>query len=817
MDDGATVKTTPSVDLSLRWKALIAMTLALVLVNASLALISNFQLTRQFELQQSAVRDQQARQLRALVEEGTQAMSKLASLVPLLGRGESSMTDPDAAIQEALLTNGAMLDLEWDIRSVQWIRPDGTTAIVWPEDAQDIPDALRAELQRTPEQAIAALLCSPECRQYKATPLLWDGTFAGNLVLGRSLADALLAFHALTGAEVAITWRDDARSAELLNPLSSEYLRFPAVTYPDDTLPVLRAAAPMLTSGDTMQEPLLIPHGSGWSEIFRIPALAAGIDALVINDVTTQREAIRTATTGSILLGTLGLILSGSLLLLIIKGPLYRLRDLATVIPLLAENRYADLRRQLPGRSKSLMLRDEIDLMTDTVRSLTDRMELLQYDREQAEARLVWLADHDPLTQLYNRRRFNDDFERILDQTIRFGHQGALLFLDLDQFKDVNDLSGHRVGDTLLQRVSEQLRLVTQTSDLLARLGGDEFALVLPEATEDDALASAESVQEAVCSISLQEHGRRHRVTASIGIVMFPTQGNDIGQLMASADLAMYQAKEKGRGRWYLFSEEDQGKEQLDARVLWREQINQALTQGRFELHVQPIIEIATGRVRHMEVLLRMRDVRGGMVYPDRFIPVAERTGQIQAIDRWVIDNALAAMELRNDLSLSINLSASAMDDPLLLTDLRHLLEKHRIAPERISFEVTETAAINSLLNATRLMRGMQELGCRFALDDFGSGYASYAYLRKLPVDEVKIDGAFVRDIAKNPEDRIFVKAITDMAHGMGKRVIAEFVENAEILAILKGLGVDDAQGYHFSKPVKLEQPGTPIMFDGVL
>lgn len=815
--DEAMVETRPSVDLSLRWKALIAMTLALVLVNASLALIANFQLAGQFELQQSAVRDQQARQLRALVKEGTQEMSKLASLVPLLGGNASDMARPADQIRQALLTNGAMLDLEWDIRSVHWIRPDGSTAIRWPDGAEDIPKALRAELLKTPERGIAVLLCSPECRQYKATPLLWEGSFAGNLVLGRSLADALLAFNALTGAKVAVIWSDSAGSADVLNPDSSNYLRFPAVTYPDDTLPILRSATPAPKAGDVVDEPFLIPHGYGWFEIFRIPSLAPGIDALVINDVTAQREAIHTATIGSVLLGILGLILSGSSLLLIIRGPLYRLRGLATVIPLLAENRYSDLRRQLPRRSNSLMLRDEIDLMTDTVGSLTDRMELLQYDREQAEARLVWLADHDPLTQLFNRRRFNDDFERILDQTVRFGHQGALLFLDLDQFKDVNDLSGHRVGDTLLQRVSEQLRQVTQTSDLLARLGGDEFALVLPEATEDDALASAETIQEAVCSISLHEHGRRHRVTASIGIVMFPSQGNDIGQLMANADLAMYQAKEKGRGRWYLFSEEDQGKEQLDARVLWREQINQALSQNRFELHVQPIIEIATGRLRHMEVLLRMRDARGAMFYPDRFIPVAERTGQIQAIDRWVIDNALTAMELQTDLRLSINLSASAMDDPLLLTDLRKLLERHRIAPERISFEVTETAAINSLLNATRLMRGMQEIGCRFALDDFGSGYASYAYLRKLPVDEIKIDGAFVRDIVKNPEDRIFVKAITDMAHGMGKRVIAEFVENAEILAILKGLGVDDAQGYHFSKPVKLEQPDTPVLFDGVL
>jgi diguanylate cyclase (GGDEF)-like protein len=809
--DEADIGTKPSRSLSLRWKSLIAVSVALLVVNSALAGFAYKKFVGQFDREKREMREQQVRQFREIVDVRSQQVANLANFFRFLLRpARDARASVQSQIEHLLDLEGPTLWEEWEVSAVFFVEPDGITSISWPGDGLEMPDALVEAIIRNPQEAIPAFDCSPTCYQYTATPILGQieerHDIVGHLVLVQSLARTLETFHKLTKAQAAIVHGDAHEVPDDRNARSDKSASL-SPTVHEEFKPVLEEAIERLPKLEEGLSPASFQYGTRSFEVFRALSLSPSIDVLVVNDVSQQLKAIQQAVQTSVLIGLGGLLLSGGLLLLIIRGPLYRLRDLATVVPLLAENRYADLRGQLPQRSKRLMLRDEIDLMTDTVGNLTDRMELLQRDREQAEARLVWLADHDPLTQLYNRRRFNDDFERILDQARRFGHQGALLFLDLDQFKDVNDLSGHRVGDTLLQRVAEQLRLVTQTSDLLARLGGDEFALVLPEATEDDALSSAELIQEAVCSITLQEHGRRHRVTASIGIVMFPTQGNDVGQLMASADLAMYQAKEKGRGRWYLFSEEDQGKELLDARVLWREQINQALTQDRFELHVQPIIEVATGKVRHMEVLLRMRDARGGMVYPDRFIPVAERTGQIQAIDRWVIDNALSALSAQPELRLSINLSASAMDDPLLLIDMRRLFTQHGVAAERISFEVTETAAINSLLNATRLMHGLQELGCRFALDDFGSGYASYAYLRKLPVDEVKIDGAFVRDIAKNPEDRIFVKAITDMSHGMGKRVTAEFVENAEILAILKQLGVDDAQGYHFGRPARLEYP----------
>ena len=384
--------------------------------------------------------------------------------------------------------------------------------------------------------------------------------------------------------------------------------------------------------------------------------------------------------------------------------------------------------------------------------------------------------------------------------------KGRTGFVHHAVLEDFDDLSGHEVGDKLLQRVAEGLRNLTQPSDLVARLGGDEFALVLPEASLDDAQACAETAQQAIRAVTLREAGRQHQISASIGIVAFPAQGREVAALLANADLAMYKAKDLGRGRWHIFSDEDPVREQLDERVLWKQQITEALHQGSFEMHFQPIVDIRTRRRSHLEALLRMRSADGELIMPHRFIGVAEKTGQIQAIDHWVLSHTLEVLAKRGDLHLAVNLSANAMDDPKILSSLRALLERYRIDPARLSFEITETVAINSLSSATRLMLSIKELGCRFALDDFGSGYASYAYLRQLPVDDIKIDGAFIRELPNNREDRIFVKAITDMAHGAGKRVIAEFVETTEVLTILEELGVDCAQGYLFSKPLTLSE-----------
>lgn len=779
--------------LSLRWKTLIVLSIVLVMVNTSLALLAYRQSAEQFERQRARVQDQQVRQLRALLDDGYRQMSRLANVVPLLGADQSGQ-NVDDHLHQALERHGFMLDLEWDIRSVHWIKPDGQPLLLWPDQGPTLPVELIQRLRNSSEQTATLLSCEPDCYQYLAAPLLWQGHSTGALALGRSVADALLAFHALTGAEVALVV-DQAQPP-----------RFPAITHPEYTKPLLHHVDFGKLAGTA--NALIVKQGQDWFEMVRLSALAPGVDALLINRVTEQRQAIAQITRNSIVIGLLGLILSESVLLLVMHTLVIRLQRLAEVLPLLAEDRFADLRGRLPTLNPRFPLRDEMDLMIDTVALLSERMERLHDDREAARAELVWLADHDPLTQLLNRRRFNQDLANLVEQSLIAGRSGALLFFDLDQFKDVNDISGHLVGDTLLQRIAEQLQEMTSADCcLVGRLGGDEFALVLAPADLAQATAAAEQVQTCIHSVIVHNHGLRYQVSASIGVVLFPEHGVDPQQLLAYADLAMYRAKEKGRSRWYVFSPKDQGREQANARVLWSERIAQALAEDRFELHFQPIMELATGSLRRMEALLRMRNPQGELVYPNRFIPVAEKTGQIQLIDHWVLARSITTLQAHPDLHFSVNLSASAMDNPSLLPELQNLLRQHGVDPARLTFEITETVAISNLDNTIRLMHSIQELGCQFALDDFGSGFASYAYLRRLPMNAIKIDGAFIRNIAHNHEDRIFVRAIVEIAHSMGKRVVAEFVENAEILCVLHEIEVDYAQGYHIGKPAKLPNP----------
>ena len=432
-------------------------------------------------------------------------------------------------------------------------------------------------------------------------------------------------------------------------------------------------------------------------------------------------------------------------------------------------------------------------------------------DREVAEQRLAWMANHDPLTELYNRRNFQVEFDKILTLSERYHHQTALLFFDLDQFKYINDTSSHQAGDALLQIVAKKLREVTSSTDLLARLGGDEFAIVIPETDISDATTFADKLASELKQITIPLKGHSHRISASIGIVIYPDHGTNSEQLLSNADLAMYQAKESGRDQWHIFSSHELAREEMDARVTWKDKIEQALADNNFVLFFQPIMEITTGTISHYEVLIRMIERDGTLALPGEFIPVAERTGLIHKINHFVLRKAIHRLSSLNkdnhDLTLSINLSGRVIDDPDLLSQLKHLLNTSGINPERLVFELTETAALADVNAAIDLMTELKALGCQFALDDFGVGFSSFYYLRELPLDIVKIDGSFIKNLTTNTKDRVFVKALTEMATALGKTTVAEFVEDEATLNLLPTLGVAYAQGYYVGRP----SPDIPI------
>lgn len=427
-------------------------------------------------------------------------------------------------------------------------------------------------------------------------------------------------------------------------------------------------------------------------------------------------------------------------------------------------------------------------------------------DKKEAEKRIVWMAEHDPLTDLCNRRKFIEEFEKSLRMAIRYHHENTLLYLDLDQFKDINDTSGHRAGDELLILVARALKRVTRFTDLVARLGGDEFAILMPESDVDGAITLAKKVIHELSTIQLEYGAVHHKVSTSIGIVHYPLQDASIHELMGFADLAMYQAKALGKGNYHTFSVDDRTREQLQARVLWKHRIEQALEQDLFVLFYQPILELDSNKIEHYEVLIRMRDPHTGeMRLPGKFIQIAEQVGLIQQIDHYVIKHALKQLGIlqkqKPNISFAINLSGLVIDTSRLLPLLENTIAEYRVDPSGIIFEITETVAVSNLQQAKAMMQAIKALGCRFSLDDFGVGFSSFNYMRELPVDIIKIDGIFIKNLDKNADDQLFVKALVDVAKGLNRKTTAEFVENAEILDLLRGFGVDFGQGYFIGRP----------------
>jgi diguanylate cyclase (GGDEF)-like protein/PAS domain S-box-containing protein len=429
-------------------------------------------------------------------------------------------------------------------------------------------------------------------------------------------------------------------------------------------------------------------------------------------------------------------------------------------------------------------------------------------ERKKAESQLRHLAEHDPLTGLANRRRFEEELSRQIAYGQRSGDPAAVLVLDLDNFKYVNDTLGHKAGDELIRRVAGVIGDRVRASDTLARIGGDEFALLLRGADPEGADTAATGVLEAIRREPFVLEGQRVRMTTSIGIAIVGDEAVTSGEILARADQAMYQAKDGGRDRVDRYSPEE--REEIEAGRTWSERVREALESDRFILHCQPIVDLATGTTSQYELLLRLRDPdTGELTPPGAFLSTAERFGLMQAIDRWVVGEAADIVARQaaagRDVFVEVNLSGMSMDSADLPRTVSNALERTGIDPSRLIFEVTETTAIANLEKAAELAEGLTRLGCRFALDDFGVGFASFYYLKRLPITLLKIDGDFVRDLPNSHTDQLVVKALVEISRGLGIQTVGECVETAESLALIKEYGVDFAQGWETGRPGPVE------------
>jgi diguanylate cyclase (GGDEF)-like protein/PAS domain S-box-containing protein len=431
-------------------------------------------------------------------------------------------------------------------------------------------------------------------------------------------------------------------------------------------------------------------------------------------------------------------------------------------------------------------------------------------ERRRFEHELRHLADHDPLTGLFNRRRFEQELDRQVGEVARYGPRGALLVLDLDHFKYVNDALGHHAGDELILAVAATLRSRLRETDILARLGGDEFAVLLPNVDELGARHVAAELVRAIRDDALSAGPkRRSRVTASVGVAPFRAGDGTGEELLIAADLAMYDAKEAGRDGYAVVSPDATRPDSVRARVSWLERIRGALADDRFVLHAQPIRNLHTGEIGHHELLLRMLGDDDELIPPGAFLPLAERFGLTPEIDRWVTGRAIELLAADPDghRALEVNLSGPSLNDATLLHLVEDGLANSHVDPRRLIFEVTETAAVANIPLARRFAERLMALGCRFALDDFGAGFGSFYYLKHLPFDYLKIDGEFVAGCLANRTDQLVIEAVVRIARGLGKETIAEFVESAELEEFLRAQGIDHAQGFHIGRPVPIGEP----------
>ncbi len=428
-------------------------------------------------------------------------------------------------------------------------------------------------------------------------------------------------------------------------------------------------------------------------------------------------------------------------------------------------------------------------------------------ERRESQEQLKYLAMHDSLTGLYNRHFFESSLAQLTADSVRNNRQHALVYLDLDHFKVINDTFGHQKGDEVLREMSHLLSKRIRGTDILCRLGGDEFAILLRDIKANEVYEFARNIQQIVAEFTFQLQEQRISLGSSIGLTLIDGSTNNAEEHLMRADIALYVAKGRGRNLIHQYDPLDSESDELRHSINTSQKIRKAIMEDRMVLYFQPIFDIKNNRISYYEALVRLREPDGRILGPDTFIPALEAAGEMHLLDRWIIKLALCTLQSHPELNhIAINLSAQAFKDENLVPTILDNLNKTGVNPKRITFELTESASLFNLHITQKVIADLHKLGCSFSVDDFGSGFSSFAYLKDLPADYIKLDGSFIQNLHRDQIDQTLVKSMIQVIQALGKKAVAEYVENEAILEILKKMNIDFVQGYHIGHPMPVER-----------